>query len=109
MKQRLVLPSLLCLAFVACAGDGSQARRPVAILIAGGTVITLDPERRVLDDGAVAIVDDRMVAVGSRGNSPPGLRHASRLGSMEAPPEFQLDLGHTRAGLPVQGATQSHC
>jgi 5-methylthioadenosine/S-adenosylhomocysteine deaminase len=34
------------------------------ILIAGGHVITMDPGRRILDDGAVAIVGDRIAAVG---------------------------------------------
>jgi 5-methylthioadenosine/S-adenosylhomocysteine deaminase len=34
------------------------------LLIAGGTVITMDPARRVIEDGAVAISGDRIVAVG---------------------------------------------
>jgi 5-methylthioadenosine/S-adenosylhomocysteine deaminase len=36
------------------------------LLIAGGTVITMDAERRVFGDGALAIKDDRIVAVGKR-------------------------------------------
>ena len=39
-------------------------REPVDILITGGTVITMDSARRVLDGGAVAISGDRIVAVG---------------------------------------------
>lgn len=34
------------------------------LLIGGGVVITMDPSRRVIEDGAVAISDDRIVAVG---------------------------------------------
>ena len=34
------------------------------ILIAGGVVVTMDPKRRVIDDGAVAIAGDRIVEVG---------------------------------------------
>ena len=34
------------------------------LLITGGTVITMDPERRVLEDAAVAIAGDRILAVG---------------------------------------------
>ncbi len=34
------------------------------ILITGGVVITMDPARRVIEDGAVAITGDRIVAVG---------------------------------------------
>lgn len=34
------------------------------LLIGGGTVLTMDPERRVIRDGAVAVERDRIVAVG---------------------------------------------
>ena len=37
----------------------------VEILVSGGTVITMDPERRVIKDGAVAIKGGRIVDVGS--------------------------------------------
>lgn len=37
---------------------------PTALLITGGTVVTFDAERRVLVDGAVAVVDREIVAVG---------------------------------------------
>tara|TARA_Y100000590_G_scaffold273556_1_gene307158 strand:+ start:7790 stop:9232 length:1443 start_codon:yes stop_codon:yes gene_type:complete len=36
------------------------------ILITGGTIVTMDPNRRVIDDGAIALEADRIVAVGSR-------------------------------------------
>ena len=48
------------LALLACDSD----REPADILITGGTVITMDAQRRVIDDGAVAIAGDRIVAVG---------------------------------------------
>jgi 5-methylthioadenosine/S-adenosylhomocysteine deaminase len=35
------------------------------ILITGGIVVTMDPARRVIEDGAVAIEKDRIVAVGT--------------------------------------------
>jgi len=38
----------------------------VDLLIAGGTVVTMDNERRVIEDGAVAIKGDRIVMVGTR-------------------------------------------
>src|SRR6478736_249948 len=39
--------------------------RSIDLLIAGGTVITVDSQRRVIDDGAVAIAGDRIVDVGA--------------------------------------------
>ena len=42
--------------------------RLVDLLIIHGTLITMDPERSVLDDGALAIDGDRIVAVGSSAN-----------------------------------------
>jgi cytosine/adenosine deaminase-related metal-dependent hydrolase len=40
----------------------------VDLLITGGTVITMDAGRRVIEDGAVAVAKDRIVAVGASGD-----------------------------------------
>lgn len=75
----LVLATVALLAFTARSGSvsapsggspaspGAQAadgRQAVDILITGGTVITMDADRRVIEDGGVAIAGDRIVAVG---------------------------------------------
>ena len=45
------------------------------LLITGGTIITMDPNRRVIDDGVVAIENDRIVGVAPKSDyqadSPP--------------------------------------
>ncbi|TSA50690.1 amidohydrolase, partial [archaeon] len=47
----------------------------VDFLVKGGLVYTMDPERRVLRDGAVAVDGDRIVAVG--GSSDLGSTYAA--------------------------------
>jgi cytosine/adenosine deaminase-related metal-dependent hydrolase len=68
------------------------------ILITNGTVITMDPERRVLERGAVAIQGDRIVAVGdsdtlARSHPAPRVIDASRKVVMPG-----LIDGHAHAG-----------
>ncbi len=55
--------------FEARGGAGSRSggipdRQPVDILITNGTVITMDAQRRVLEDAAIAIVGARIEAIG---------------------------------------------
>jgi 5-methylthioadenosine/S-adenosylhomocysteine deaminase len=53
---------LLCLS----AAPPTLAQEKVDLLITSGTVITMDAQRRVLDDGAIAVRADSIVAVGPR-------------------------------------------
>ena len=61
MRSPILLPALL---LMPCALACGSALEKADILIAGGTVVTMDSARRVLEDGAVAIAGDRIVAVG---------------------------------------------
>jgi 5-methylthioadenosine/S-adenosylhomocysteine deaminase len=51
-----------------CSSVSAQGRRAerVDLLVSGGTVVTMDGERRVIEDGAVAVRGGRIVAVGRR-------------------------------------------
>ena len=63
--MKLLIPAALtALTLVMRAGGPPATQAPADILITGGTVITMDAQRRVIEDGAVAIVGDRIVAVG---------------------------------------------
>src|SRR5580704_10870838 len=57
---------VFALFFLFFAAPPTPAQEKVDLLITGGTVITMDAQRRVLEDGAVAIRADSIVAVGPR-------------------------------------------
>ncbi len=65
MKHSILLSAVAGLSLLGAPAASTVARVPVDILITGGTVITMDTARRVIDDGAVAIRADRIVAVGT--------------------------------------------
>src|SRR5262249_60169506 len=52
----------------------AAAPEPADILIVGGTVITMDAARRGIDDGAGAVVGDRIAPVGPAGEATARLR-----------------------------------
>ena len=60
----LVLGSAVATAFAVSAEQGA-APRNVALVVTGGTVVTMDGSRRVLSPGAVAIDGERIAGVGT--------------------------------------------
>ena len=59
---QVVVPFFFAASFFPGIAAGQE---PVDILIVHGSVITMDTDRRIIDDGAVAILGDRIQAVGS--------------------------------------------
>jgi len=41
-------------------------RQPADLLVLGGTIVTMDQTRRIIDDGGIAVVNGRIVAIGPR-------------------------------------------
>jgi 5-methylthioadenosine/S-adenosylhomocysteine deaminase len=58
---RRVLLSLLAIALLGAAA--TQGRRTVSLVVTNGTVVTVDPSRHVIEDGAVAVDGRDIVAV----------------------------------------------
>jgi 5-methylthioadenosine/S-adenosylhomocysteine deaminase len=58
---------LCCIAFLLPAmGSAQDKHDKVDLLVTGGTVVTMDGQRRVIENGAVVILGDSIVAVGPR-------------------------------------------
>jgi 5-methylthioadenosine/S-adenosylhomocysteine deaminase len=70
-KLTILLSFSLCFLVLLCSSSAlfaqaAAAKEHVDLLVSGGTVITMDTQRRVLDDSAVAVRGDTVVAVGPR-------------------------------------------
>src|ERR1700735_1176167 len=63
-KAEMVIAIVSVLTFLFT--PAASAKDKVDLLVTGGIVITMDAQRRVIEDGAVAIRGDSIVAVGPR-------------------------------------------
>ena len=74
MRRTTRLPTLVTLSVfafqsalqLAVAAPAPQKKRGVDLIVSGGTVVTMDAGRRVIEDGAVAVRGGRIIAVGTR-------------------------------------------
>src|SRR3989475_7901166 len=64
----VVLLPIFYFLFSACFHAQNAKKEKIDMLVAGGTVVTMNAERRIIEDGAVAVNGDAIVAVGSRAN-----------------------------------------
>src|SRR5258706_13921765 len=64
----VVLVLVFYFLFSACLHAQNAKKEKVDMLVAGSPVVTMNSERRIIEDGAVAIKCHPIVAVGSRAN-----------------------------------------
>ncbi|MCI0488252.1 MAG: amidohydrolase [Blastocatellia bacterium] len=65
MKKAVIIIFLILALIVTVMPFCASAAERADIIIRGGTVVTMDGERRVIENGAVAVRADRIVAVGT--------------------------------------------
>lgn len=79
------------------------------LLISGGTVITMDAEFRVIEDGAVAIEGDAIAAVGTRAELEARTRGAKIIDSSTALVMPGMINGHAHAAMSLfRGVAEDH-
>jgi 5-methylthioadenosine/S-adenosylhomocysteine deaminase len=64
----VVLVPIFYFLFSPCLHAQNAKKEKVDMLVAGGTVVMMNADRRIIEDGAVAVKGDTIVAVGSRAN-----------------------------------------
>ncbi len=79
------------------------------LLISGGNVITMDPEFRVIEDGAVAIQGDTIVAVGRRADLETQSRAAKTIDAAGTIVMPGMINGHAHAAMSLfRGVAEDH-
>ena len=67
LKQFLIALIVTTMLATPLSDAAAQTRRqPVDLLVLGGTIVTMDQERRVIPDGGIAVSQGRIVAIGPR-------------------------------------------
>src|SRR2546421_12796824 len=64
--RAIVLVSILYFLFSSNVHAQNAKKEKIDMLVAGGTVVTMNAERRIIEDGAVAVNGDTIEALGSR-------------------------------------------
>jgi 5-methylthioadenosine/S-adenosylhomocysteine deaminase len=64
--QAVALASIFHFLFSTCLQAQTTKKEKVDLLVSGGTIVTMDGERRILEDGAIAVKGDAILALGPR-------------------------------------------
>ena len=65
-RTELVCAAIVGICVAGVTAFGQTKKEKVDLIMVGGTVVTMDTQRRVLEDGAVAVTGDNIVAVAPR-------------------------------------------
>src|SRR5712692_10601783 len=62
----LCLAVFICGSSVSLFGQAAPQKERIDLLVSGGTVVTMDAQHRIVEDGAIAVRGDAIAAVGAR-------------------------------------------
>lgn len=74
-------------------------RQPADLLVLGGTIVTMDQTRRIIEDGGIAVSNGRIVAVGSRAEIERGYTSRQRVNATGKVITPGLINGHTHVPM----------
>src|SRR5277367_344347 len=100
-RSSVLISGVVVLFFLLSAAPPNLAQEKVDLLITGGTVITMDAQRRVLNDGAIAVSGDSIVAVGASAELAAKYAPAKILNAHGAIVMPGLINGHTHAAMSL--------
>ncbi|MGD0401741.1 MAG: amidohydrolase [Candidatus Acidiferrales bacterium] len=98
-KVELIIAIICVVAFLF--PPTASAKEKVDLLVTGGTVVTMDGQRRVIEDGAVAIRGDSIVAVGPRAEIESRFEAAQTIDAHGALVMPGLINGHAHAAMSL--------
>ena len=93
--------ALICCLTALVLSSTASAKDKVDLLVTGGTVVTMDAQRRVIEDGAVAIRGDSIVAVGPRAEIESRFEAAQTIDAHGALVMPGLINGHAHAAMSL--------
>src|SRR5262245_17445534 len=60
------LSEFICVSLIVMTTLSNTRKEPVDLLVLGGTIVTMDQTRRIIEDGGIAVSKGRIVAIGPR-------------------------------------------
>jgi len=91
----LIIASLMNLGPDSAAQNRRSSRETVDLLVLGGTIVTMDGTRQVIDDGGIAVRNGRIVAIGPRTQIESGYTSRQRINTTGKLITPGLINGHT--------------
>ena len=100
LKRLLIVVTLIAMIANSLSDVDAQGRRQtVDLLVLGGTIVTMDQTRRIIDDGGIAVSNGRILAIGPRAEIERGYTSRQRVSAQGKVLAPGLINGHTHVPM----------